>query len=234
MIQQNIIIRNTLRYIMSSNSTNAAITNDVVSFLWNNGSLHRRHHRSHSFSSHIASSAASSNSPTLFHSHNDDEQKHWKNIREKGVKIVEVGPRDGLQNESTFVSTQDKLSFIQYLIQARISCIEVASFVSPKWIPAMADSAQIVHGIQSWRTRNNHPVDDGNHSILAIDKDRNHTHVKFMALVPNLHGLQKALDAGGVDQIAVFTSASEAFSQRNIHCRYDIGHIHLYALYLFT
>ena len=187
--------------IMSSQNTSASDSySQIVSALWNNGSV-RLCHRPPSSLRHVSSFSTPSplDETTIVYPW---QQQHQ--IVPKRVKIVEVGPRDGLQNESTLVSTQDKLSFIHKLIQAHISCIEITSFVSPKWVPSMADASEIVQGIQSWRRPTTSNDDDST----------------FMVLVPNLQGLQNALNAGGIDQIAVFTSASEAFSQRNINCRY--------------
>ena len=111
----------------------------------------------------------------------------------KHVKIVEVGPRDGLQNEKTPVSTDVKLHFIDLLGEAGLSVIEAAAFVSPKWVPQMADHAEIMRGL------------------------KRRPGVRYPALVPNLKGYEAAR-AVGVDEIAVFAAASEAFSQRNINC----------------
>lgn len=108
------------------------------------------------------------------------------------VSIFEVGARDGLQNETT-VSTQDKVTLINNLADAGVRRIEAASFVSPKWVPQMADSAAI------------------------MDQISRKPDVQYSALTPNLKGLEAAL-AANVDEIAIFGSASEAFSQKNINC----------------
>ncbi len=110
----------------------------------------------------------------------------------KQVSIFEVGARDGLQNEKP-VSTQDKIVLIQDLAQAGIKRIEAASFVSPKWVPQMADSGEVLRNI-------NREAD-----------------VTYSALTPNLKGLELALDAKA-DEVAIFGAASESFSQRNINC----------------
>lgn len=112
------------------------------------------------------------------------------------VTIVEVGPRDGLQNESTTVSTADKVALIDLLSAAGPPVIEVSAFVSPKWIPQMADAADVCAGI----TRR--------------------PGVRYTALVPNLAGLDRA-HAAGVTEIAVFAAASETFSLRNINQTID-------------
>ena len=109
------------------------------------------------------------------------------------VRLVEVGPRDGLQNESRPVSVSDKLQLVHDLADAGVSYIEAGSFVSPKWVPQMAGSAELFAGIQR---------KDG---------------VTYAALAPNLRGFEDAL-AAGVKEVAVFAAASESFSQRNINC----------------
>lgn len=109
------------------------------------------------------------------------------------VKIVEVGPRDGLQNESTIVNTKDKIRLIRKLADAGCLAIEAASFVSPKWVPAMSDAKEVMEGLKDL------------HEILSC-------------LVPNRKGLDQAL-LSGAQEIAIFASASETFSQRNINCR---------------
>ncbi|EJR0958693.1 TPA: hydroxymethylglutaryl-CoA lyase [Vibrio parahaemolyticus] len=108
------------------------------------------------------------------------------------VNIVEVGPRDGLQNESP-VSTRTKIRLIDLLSDTGLSHIEAGSFVSPKWVPQMAESKEVMQNI----TRR--------------------ASVTYSALTPNLQGLEQALDAGA-NQVAIFTSASEGFCQHNINC----------------
>lgn len=108
------------------------------------------------------------------------------------IKIVEVSPRDGLQNETTFISTKDKLELISRLIDSGLSCIEVASFVSPKWVPQMADAAELYSQLPKQST------------------------CRFPVLVPNLQGYERAI-ACGVKEIAIFTAASETFAQKNIN-----------------
>jgi hydroxymethylglutaryl-CoA lyase len=108
------------------------------------------------------------------------------------VRVVEVGPRDGLQNEAASVATADKIAFVDRLADAGHSLIEVSAFVSPKWVPQMADAAQVFAGI------NRRPG------------------VRYTALVPNLSGLARAQEAN-VDEIAIFAAASETFSRRNIN-----------------
>ncbi|MFY0597348.1 MAG: hydroxymethylglutaryl-CoA lyase [Cognatishimia sp.] len=108
------------------------------------------------------------------------------------VEIFEVGPRDGLQNEKAQISTESKVALVDVLSSAGFKRIEIASFVSPKWVPQMADSADVLAGI----TRK-----DG---------------ISYAALTPNMKGLERALDAHA-DEIAIFASASEGFSKANIN-----------------
>ena len=112
------------------------------------------------------------------------------------VKIVEVAPRDGLQNESAFVPTDVKIELVNRLSQAGFRNIESASFVSPKWVPQMADGTEVITGIQ----RKPGTI--------------------YSALTPNMRGFEAAL-AAGVDEVAIFGAASESFSQRNINCSID-------------
>jgi hydroxymethylglutaryl-CoA lyase len=109
------------------------------------------------------------------------------------VKIVEVGPRDGLQNESQLIEPVDKVALINGLAQANISHIEAGSFVNPKWVPQMASSAAVFAGILR--------------SPATI----------YSALVPNLQGYQRAIQAGA-NEVAIFGAASESFTQKNINC----------------
>jgi hydroxymethylglutaryl-CoA lyase len=111
----------------------------------------------------------------------------------KRVRMVEVGPRDGLQNEAQFVSVANKIALIEQLADAGLRTIEAGSFVSPKWIPQMADTAEVLAGLRR-----------------APD-------VAYPVLVPNMKGFEAAR-AAGCDEIAVFAAASESFSRRNINC----------------
>src|SRR2546426_4935988 len=108
------------------------------------------------------------------------------------ITVVEVGPRDGLQNERAVVATADKIEFVNRLSAANLRVIEVSAFVSPKWVPQMADAADVFAGI----TRR--------------------PGTRYTALVPNLAGLDRALDAG-VSEIAVFAASTETFSRKNIN-----------------
>jgi hydroxymethylglutaryl-CoA lyase len=114
----------------------------------------------------------------------------------KHITVVEVGPRDGLQNERALVATADKIAFVDKLTAARLPVIEVAAFVSPKWVPQMADAAEVFAGI----TRQ--------------------AGARYTALVPNLAGLDRAM-AAGVAEIAVFAASSETFSRKNINSSID-------------
>ena len=111
----------------------------------------------------------------------------------KHVKIVEVGPRDGLQNEKQAIDTATKVELIARLGASGLKTIEATAFVSPKWVPQMADNAEVMR------------------QITRLDG------VTYPVLTPNLKGLEAAL-ATGVTEVAVFAAASEAFSQKNINC----------------
>ena len=109
------------------------------------------------------------------------------------VTLVEVGPRDGLQNEAGTIPLADKLQLIDDLAAAGHRVIEAGSFVNPKWVPQMADSEAVFQGIGR------------------------RPGVRYTALTPNLKGFERAL-AAGADEVAIFAAASEAFSQKNINC----------------
>ncbi|XP_069873367.1 3-hydroxymethyl-3-methylglutaryl-CoA lyase, cytoplasmic isoform X3 [Dipodomys merriami] len=109
------------------------------------------------------------------------------------VKVVEVGPRDGLQNEKTIVPTDIKIEFINRLSQSGLPAIEVTSFVSSKWVPQMADHTEVMKGI------------------------RQVPGVRYPVLTPNLQGFHRAV-AAGATEVSVFGAASETFSQKNINC----------------
>ena len=112
------------------------------------------------------------------------------------ITIVEVGPRDGLQNERVPISTADKIEFVNRLTAAGLPAIEVSAFVHPKWVPHMADAADVLAGI----TRR--------------------PGIRYTALVPNLAGLERAL-AAGVAEIAIFAASTETFSRKNINQSID-------------
>ena len=114
------------------------------------------------------------------------------------VALVEVGPRDGLQNEKTPISTAIKVELCKQLIEAGIHRLEAAAFVSPKWVPQMADGVDVLAGLKAMPTLQNRKV-------------------SYSALVPNLKGMEAAIEAG-VQEAVVFTAASEAFTQKNINC----------------
>jgi hydroxymethylglutaryl-CoA lyase len=110
----------------------------------------------------------------------------------KKVRIVEVGPRDGLQNEAKTIPTNKKAEFIKLLAAAGLKDIEVASFVHPKWVPQLADAEDLIPQLESIPS------------------------VRYSALVPNMKGLERAIQAG-IRRIAVFTAASETFNRKNIN-----------------
>ena len=112
------------------------------------------------------------------------------------VKIVEVGPRDGLQNEKLQISAEDKIALIEKLADAGVNYIESGSFVSPKWVPQMATSSDVFKGI------------------------KRKTGVTYAALTPNMKGFEAAM-AANANEVAIFGAASEAFSQKNINCSID-------------
>ncbi len=112
------------------------------------------------------------------------------------VRIVEVGPRDGLQNEKTIIATADKVELIDRLSRTGLRSIEATSFVSPKWIPQLADAAEV---------------------LAAIDRKPG---ISYPVLVPNEKGYERAREVGA-REVAVFTAASEAFNQKNINASID-------------
>ena len=132
-----------------------------------------------------------------------DYQHFWKNVLLHGqnkmnslpaaVRIVEVGPRDGLQSIEQTIPTEAKIQFINTLSEAKLPEIEVTSFVSAKWIPQLADAQEV---------------------STEIIRDSN---ILYTALIPNIKGLERALDAN-YSSVAVFTAASDTFSQKNINC----------------
>ena len=109
------------------------------------------------------------------------------------VKIVEVGPRDGLQNEKRLVPTETKIELIERLADAGLRAIEATSFVSPKWVPQMGDNAAVLQGI------------------------KRHPDAVYPVLTPNLQGFDAAVQAGATE-VAIFGAASESFSHKNINC----------------
>jgi len=117
-------------------------------------------------------------------------------LRGRRVTIVEVGPRDGLQNEPASIATADKIEFVNRLSDAHLPVIEVSAFVSPKWVPQMADAAQVFAGIAR------------------------RAGTRYTALVPNPAGLDRAI-AAGVAEIAIFAASTETFSRKNINQSID-------------
>ena len=111
------------------------------------------------------------------------------------VRIVEVGPRDGLQNEKVLVPTSVKVEFISRLAGAGLTHVEATSFVSPKWVPQMADHREVMTSINTLP----------------------YPSVSYPVLVPNIKGLDAALECGA-KEVAIFGAASESFSKKNINC----------------
>jgi len=135
-------------------------------------------------------------------------QRHTATKSVRKVKIVEVGPRDGLQNEpSKLLTPQQKIKFVQKLAEAGCQFIECGSFVSPKWVPAMANSSEVLSGLTQWRKD-------------LLNENIRKTTLTFSVLTPNLKGFNDAISAGGgkVDEIAIFGAASETFSMKNLGC----------------
>ncbi len=115
------------------------------------------------------------------------------------VTLVEVGPRDGLQNEKAIIPAATKIELIRRLAATGLPVVEASSFVSPKWVPQLADAAEV---------------------LAALDLTS--THTRYPVLVPNLQGFERALQSG-VKEIAVFAAASETFSQKNTNCSIEVS-----------
>ena len=115
----------------------------------------------------------------------------------KRVRLVEVGPRDGLQNEAQIVPAAIKIELIERLVEAGLPAIEVTSFVSAKWVPQMADNAEVLRAV--------------------LSSSRRRPKVSYPVLTPNLKGFDAAIEAGA-QEVAIFGAASETFSQKNINC----------------
>ncbi len=111
---------------------------------------------------------------------------------DRRVRITEVGPRDGLQNESAIVPVAEKIAFVDALGEAGFPEIEVTSFVSPKWVPQLADAAEVMSGIERKAS------------------------ITYSVLCPNQRGAEAAL-AAGADKLSIFTSASEGFCRKNLN-----------------
>lgn len=123
----------------------------------------------------------------------------------KFVKIVDVSPRDGLQNEPKPISTQTKLDLIDRLVKANIPSVEVTAFVSPKWVPQMADASDVLTQVAT--------------------RYRDKTATEFPVLVPNVKGLERAIKSGDgfLKEIAIFGASSEGFSKKNTNCTIQEG-----------
>ncbi|MEE9453780.1 MAG: hydroxymethylglutaryl-CoA lyase [Paracoccaceae bacterium] len=123
------------------------------------------------------------------------------------VRIYEMSPRDGIQNEEKLISTKDKISLIDQLSDCGFTHIEATSFVNPNWVPQMADARDVLRGI--YRKKE----------------------MTYGALTPNLRGYQDAINSG-VDEVAIFGSASEGFSQRNINCSINDSFLRFKSIFL--
>ncbi len=125
---------------------------------------------------------------------------------------MEVGPRDGLQNEasSSKLSPKVKINLVKKLVDAGCKYVECGSFVSPRWVPAMANSSEVFAGLHKWR----------NGEKGSADLHKNGEGAVFSALIPNVRGFQDAMDIGenAVNEVAIFGAASETFSKKNIGC----------------
>lgn len=125
--------------------------------------------------------------------HDSNSARQSRKLSLSHVKIVEVGPRDGLQNEKSIVSTETKVSLIERLASCGLPVVEATSFVSPKWVPQMGDNVEV------------------------MTKVKRMPGVTYSCLTPNLKGFQTAVSSGA-DEVAIFGAASEAFSRKNINC----------------
>lgn len=124
-----------------------------------------------------------------------ESRRLYSNDLPKSVRIVEVGPRDGLQNEKATIPTPVKVEFISRLASCGLTHIEATSFVSPKWVPQMADHKEVMQQVNNFPNRS----------------------IQYPVLVPNLKGLEAAIECG-VKEVAIFGAASESFSKKNINC----------------
>lgn len=122
-------------------------------------------------------------------------------MRAKHVELVEVGPRDGLQNEKIALTSALKVDLVLKLLEAGAKQIEIGAFVSPEWVPQMADTAQVIQLVQE----------------KLRGAGRSKKKAEFSVLVPNRQGMNQALDLG-LKEVAIFASATESFSKKNINC----------------
>jgi len=186
-------------------------SNKIISILSKVPKNHHHRHPSSPLSSFQTFSLLVSNNPTIttiiqksfFSSSTITTQQQQQHI-----KIVEVGPRDGLQNESIFIPTPTKINFINKLINAGCNNVEVTSFVSPKVIPALEDHSEVMSEIvTTWKKKKKEDDDDDDGREIILS-----------SLVPNVKGLEKACEVGAMDEVAIFGSVSETFSKKNINC----------------
>lgn len=154
-----------------------------------------------------------------------------KNIPVKSVRIVEVGLRDGLQNEKRLVPLQSKLKLLNHLEKSGLTSIEVGSFVSPKWVPQMADTEALFQHIELRKLEHDRrllrmvsglPEEKESLVGFGVNGDNYYPEqeISYAALTPNMKGLEAAL-LSNVREIAVFGAASESFSKKNINCSID-------------
>lgn len=132
-------------------------------------------------------------------------------MKSKKIKIFEVGPRDGLQNELIILDPKIKIDFIHQLSKTGLKHIEVGSIVSPKWVPQMQGSDHVFKKVT-------HPTISNRNSIKS--KNENQNSINYTLLIPNLKGLDLAIDCGA-KEVAIFTAASEKFCKKNINCSID-------------
>ena len=131
----------------------------------------------------------------------------YRSAMPSAVRIVEVGARDGLQNEATIVSAADRVALVSALVRrCGLRSVEVGSFVSERWVPQMAASADVLRGVRD--------------QLDTDDDDAACTSLRLPVLTPNMRGFQSAVDAGA-KEVAIFAAASEGFSRRNINCSVD-------------
>ncbi len=126
----------------------------------------------------------------------ENRRQLFYKMRNDHVSIVEVGPRDGLQNEKTIIASEDKIKLVNLLSDCGFDTIEVTSFVSPKWVPQLADASVVMSGISR------------------------HPRISYAVLTPNLKGYTQAKESNA-SEVAIFAAASETFSQNNINCSID-------------
>ncbi|XP_027197295.2 hydroxymethylglutaryl-CoA lyase isoform X1 [Dermatophagoides pteronyssinus] len=154
-----------------------------------------------------SSSSSSSSSVTIASNRNICERKY-----PSFVKIVEVGPRDGLQNEKEYVPAETKIKFIKLLSESGLNVVEATAFVSPKWVPQMKDHKTVFKALTNLSNDDIQTNNNNNSNDNSI--------IHYPVFVPNLKGLKDAMEVG-VKEIAVFTTVSETFCMKNVNCTID-------------